>query len=276
MARNPSNGLARLEVTPTPTTEVICRECRKPFIGKGLRLDDGRTVTIAAVCDPCIERTTIAAAERGHRMAVAAQEAEAAQRLEALAVPPLFADATLAGVRLFGSDAQIDRTRRAVKWARRYLAQWPRPEDDLAVFAGAPGNGKTMVAWAIARAVVLEHGGTARVTKCGAMVKHIRGAWALKQDGEEVRRVKGYVAPDLLVIDEVSRHAFYGEPTQELYDVIDARVEACRPTILTSNESDEELAALLGRALMDRCALGGVVDFGEESYRRWKRQEGRG
>jgi DNA replication protein DnaC len=79
----------------------------------------------------------------------------------------------------------------------------------------------------------------------------------------------------LQVIDEVSRHAFYGQSIhQHLYDVIDHRIEYRRPTILTTNEEDDGLEAILRPALLDRVKLhGGVLEFGNASYRARPRLE---
>lgn len=263
----------RLTLDPV-TVETRCRACGGVFSTGGISYPGSpRPLAARGICDPCRAAQDAHHAKREREEREAAAEARRRGRLAELDPPALFADVTLEGLVLFGSSAQQLATQNAVAWARRYLAGWPTPAAPLAVFVGAPGCGKTMAAWAIARAVVHELEGRAVVTKCAKMVRDIRGAWKLRDaDGEEDRRIARYVAPDLLVLDEVSRHAFYGEPTQTLYDVLDGRLEACRPTILTSNEDDAGLAALLGPALMDRLALGGVVDFGQESYRRWRGQ----
>ncbi len=67
----------------------------------------------------------------------------------------------------------------------------------------------------------------------------------------------------------MSRHAFYGQNIhQHLYDVLDHRAEYQRPTILTTNETNDGLAEVLRPALVDRlCYHGAIVEFGVTSYR---------
>ena len=71
-----------------------------------------------------------------------------------------------------------------------------------------------------------------------------------------------------LGIDEVSRHAFYGEAHQHLYDILSWRAAHRLPTIITSNEPLEALYEIVGGALLSRMnAEGGVLEFGGSDYR---------
>jgi len=102
------------------------------------------------------------------------------------------------------------------------------------------------------------------------VVRDVREAWNSHEETghSETQRLSKYRKPDFLAIDEVSRHAFYGVPTQHLYDLIAWREVQCKPTILTTNESGSSLAEFLGPALASR-ALGWhpPVDFGVTDYR---------
>jgi DNA replication protein DnaC len=200
-----------------------------------------------------------------------AKEAEAAQRqaarLKALETPKLYASVTLDSFVFHGEEDDKRRQLRALQIARRYLTFWPKVEPVL-VFSGKWGTGKGHIAWAIARGITEAHDVTVRVVKLGHLIRDLRESWRDQAGPTERERLRAYRSPDLLVIDEVSRHAFYGQPTQHLYDVVDDRIEWCRPTILTTNEDDAGLQQLLGGALIDRIqGNGGVVDFGACSWR---------
>jgi putative replication protein len=189
-----------------------------------------------------------------------------ARRLAALDVPTLYAGVTLEKFRIHGEVEDRTRQHRVLQIARRYLGLWPEVEA-LVVFTGAPGSGKGHVAWAIAQQLA-SHGVSVRVIKLGALVRDLREAWRDRQGPSEEQRLRRYRDPDLLVLDEVSQHALYGQPRQHLYDVIDDRLEWSRPTILTTNESDDGLSQLLGAALLDRIqGGGGLIDFGKASWR---------
>lgn len=190
------------------------------------------------------------------------------QRRALLAIPPLYAEARLDNFREAGPPAARGLQRRALRFAQSWLQSWPKPPL-LCGFIGAPGSGKTWLAWALARAVVEERGGSARVLKLSELVRSLRATWRRDSASSEESVLRELRSPSLLVVDEASRHAFYGAPTQHLYDVLDARLWACRPTILTSNEEDDGLLSLLGPALQDRLdGHGGLLEFGSYSWRK--------
>lgn len=194
------------------------------------------------------------------------QEAEEikALRRKALNVPPLYADATLES---FVTDTP-DRLR-VHRRAAQYVAAWP-DAPLLTVFRGGFGTGKGHLAWAICKQVTATD--RCRVVKLSDMIRDLRARWNSDEGDSEDARLTRYRTYGLLVIDEVSRHSFYGQPHQHLYDILDHRLEACRPTILTSNESEQGLADILQGATWDRLSgHGGIIDFGADSYRRRER-----
>jgi DNA replication protein DnaC len=152
-----------------------------------------------------------------------------------------------------------------------YLNSWPRipGHRQLLLFQGHPGSGKRHISWAIARWVVQQYTAEVRVVKLAAIIRDLREAWRDPTSPSEDERLAAYRRPDLLVIDNVSRHAFYGkEVKQHLYDIVDDRLEYCRPTILTTNEDDEGIAEILGPALMSRIqGAGGKVPFPAVDWR---------
>jgi DNA replication protein DnaC len=186
----------------------------------------------------------------------------------ALDVPPLYAGVSFETWKLHGDAVAQNHQAEARQRGRVYLHTWP-DVPGLLVLRGAPGTGKGHWAWSVARDLT-GRGVFVTVVKLGDLVRKLRASWrSSKGDGEEAV-LRAYRTVDLLVIDEVSRHAFYGENVhQHLYDVIDNRLEWNRPTILTSNEDEGGLRAILRDALWDRLFLnGGLVEFGAASYRR--------
>ena len=103
------------------------------------------------------------------------------------------------------------------------------------------------------------------------IIRDLRESWRRRADDDgpsERQRLAAYRSADLLVIDEVSRHALYGEPTQHLYDLIAPREANLQPTILTTNESAAGLEDLIGPALTSRAAgAGGLWEFGTTDLR---------
>src|SRR5690606_36892115 len=106
-------------------------------------------------------------------------------------------------------------------YAASFLDRFPAVPT-ISVFTGAPGTGKGHLAWAIARQLV-ERAQRVQVVKLADLVRELRASWGQKGGDGDRLVLEHYRRLDLLVIDEVSRHAFYGQPVQHLYDVIDHR-----------------------------------------------------
>ncbi len=194
------------------------------------------------------------------------REAVSTVRLGELEVPQLYRDVTLESFELHGDRGQQERQGRILQLARRYLGAWPDVPAVL-VFRGGPGTGKGHVTWSLAKQLVTQLSATARVCKLPDVVRDLREAWRNDEGPSEIARLKSYRAPDFLAIDEVSRHAFYGEPRQHLYDLIDHRVERGKATLLTTNEDPAGLAEILGPALVSRTAGSGIWEFGNADFR---------
>jgi DNA replication protein DnaC len=196
------------------------------------------------------------------------------ERLFALRVPPKYAAAALDTIRLYGSSEQQHATAKMVRVARRLVGEYPEWLTTLVAFSGSVGTGKGHTCWAVARTLVEEHAAAVRFVELGDLVRDLRAAWN-RDDLDERHELKYWRELDVLIINDVSRHAFRGVSMQHLFDVLEQRINFGRPTILTTNEPDEELHDILGRALWDRLTGfdGGLVDCGEESYRQLSTSE---
>lgn len=185
----------------------------------------------------------------------------------ALDVPPLYAGVTLDHMRMHGPTDDRKKQAAALDFGRKFIDDWPEVPEVL-LLTGTYGSGKGHWVWSVTAAIAAKHGARCRVLKLSDLIREIRGSWRVKDADSEQRVLERYRKLDLLVIDEVSRHAFYGEATQHLYDLVDYRIEQRRPTILTSNEREEEIRAILGPAVFNRLeGHGYLVDFGQASWR---------
>ncbi|MFI5230487.1 MAG: ATP-binding protein, partial [Gemmatimonadales bacterium] len=195
--------------------------------------------------------------------------AKVREQLAQLAVPPLYANATLESFALTGPPANHTLQTRTLQLARRFVGSWP-DVPMIVVCLGVPGSGKGHVVWSIGRALIEAHGASVRVAVLSDVIRDLREAWGGRDDGglSEAQRLAKYRGADLLVIDEVSRHAFYGQPQQHLYDLVAWRELRLKPTILTTNETGESLAEFLGPALSSRAlGWGQPWSFGDVDYR---------
>jgi DNA replication protein DnaC len=258
------------------TRDGRCFLCGKPSKETRLVLrkeDELEKDWLPQPCSTCIDK--IEADERQGRSAVT--RAETIERLLVdLSVPPLYAAATLQNFVHHGDDDERAKQEAALDFARKYVDSWPNVAP-VVLFRGGPGSGKGHVAWSIAKALVERREVSARVAVLSDVIRYLRECWDTRGDAEasEGQRLVRYRRPDLLIIDEVSRHAFYGNPQQHLYDLVAWREVQCKPTILTTNEAGQALAELLGPALSSR-ALGWhrPLDFGNADFRTLRGMKG--
>lgn len=257
----------------TATRDGLCA-CGASIRQEGVRITD-RWTWSPTRCLACAERYVETRRQDATRERM--EDAENATRrkargateaLRALSVPPKYASESLETFALHGTPADRDIQVRLLTLARRYLADWPDPPHMVLIFLGGPGTGKGHLVYSIAKAVAAESA-SARVVKLSDLVRRLRASWRTADAEAEESVLRDFRQLDLLVIDEVSRHAFYGEQIhQHLYDVIDHRIEYNRPTILTTNETELGIRDILRPALWDRVhGSGGVVEFGQASYR---------
>lgn len=222
-------------------------------------------------CEKCREATY-----RAHeaRKQADREERDLVARFNELDVPLLYTDVTLGNFEPHGNEEDKKHQGRSLQLARRFLADWPDRQKlsvgfpQVVIMRGTTGSGKGHIAWSIAKTLVAEHGARARFGKCSDLIRELRDSWHAADGPSESERLRRIRELDLLVIDEVSGHALYGEPSRHLYDLIDHRQERLRPTIVTTNETAEGIAALLGDALVSRAAgWGGMWSFGNHDFR---------
>lgn len=249
--------------------EDRCPDCQGPSCATRLCItEEARRVKpwTPQRCGSCAERVE---RERAVERDALEREVRLVERIRLLNVPKLYESATLESFELHGDEPSRTKQHEALAWAREYLKVWP-DVPNIAVFMGVPGSGKGHIVWSIARRLVEDRVALVRVAVLSDVVRDLREAWHSRDDGNlsEAQRLERYRNADLLVIDEVSQHAFYGQPRQHLYDLVDWRETRCKPTILTTNEAGQSLLDFLGPALASRASgWGAIIDFGNADFR---------
>jgi len=253
----------------TETRNAVCA-CGAPFTQNVLS-NGPQEIVMPIECEVCrVKRTgreIAATAQARTDRADTQREMSLKARWAMLDIPPYWLEATLDTFEHHGEESDQRLQMRALSFARRYLAQWPAVQT-FTVFQGSFGTGKGHVVWAMAKHLV-EAGATARVVKLPGLVRQLRDTWRRDSGITYEQVLAKFTEPDFLVIDEASRHAFYGQQIhQHLYDVVDSRIELCRPTIITTNEDQSGLEEVLRPALFNRLqGEGGRVPFGNASWR---------
>ena len=86
----------------------------------------------------------------------------------------------------------------------------------------------------------------------------------------ETQVLESYASPALLVLDEIGATSGSDHERQMLFELVNQRYEARRPTLLVSNLNAEEVRAFLGERIMDRLRDGGgkMLRMDWESFRK--------
>ncbi len=151
----------------------------------------------------------------------------------------------------------------------RFLAPEMITEGRSLVLLGRPGRGKTHLAIAIAFKAI-QNGFDARFTTAAQLLGELHAA-AHRGDHDEV--LDAYVAPGVLVIDELGYLAYGPDAANCLFQVIDQRYLRGRSVVITSNKEpatwgsvlhDPDLAEAIVDRVMER---GEVIRLRGRSYR---------
>lgn len=194
----------------------------------------------------------------------AQEEARAQQLFGRAAIPKRFLSRTLDNY-----TVKSEGEKKALSSVTRYVENWEQNRESGAslIFTGNPGTGKTHLAVGIARKV-MELSQTAMYTRVVEISQAVKETYS--GNGKSERQViQSFAVPDLLIIDEVGRQ--FGTDAEKLYlfEVINARYEECKPTILISNLNINQLKEYIDPAAMDRLREGGgrMIAFDWDSNR---------
>lgn len=103
-------------------------------------------------------------------------------------------------------------------------------------------------------------------------VRSVKETYGKGAGRTEAQAIRDLVDPDLLILDEVGVQ--HGSDTEKLilFEIINGRYEAARPTIVISNLDAEGLEQFLGEPAFDRLREGGgrlvVLDWQSHRGRR--------
>ena len=147
-----------------------------------------------------------------------------------------------------------------------------RKKENIA-FIGLPGTGKTHLSIALSIKAI-EQGYTVLFTTLSEMMEDL---YMSRADNSFRQKLKKYVSPDLLVIDEFGLKKLGQTNVDDLYEVVSKRYEASS-TIITSNKQFDEWGSILfdpvlATAILDRfvhhCSF---IMIEGESYRMKERE----
>lgn len=185
------------------------------------------------------------------RLAIAREARERAEELErriiASGIPPRFMSATLDSYK-----GVCEVATKNLGYARFVVEDFPTMLKHGAslVFTGTPGTGKTHLGCALVRAL-LERDYSAAYVNAMDMLSAVKDTWgqAGQRSGDVVSQ---FIAPQMLVIDEVGLQGQSNVDYSLLFAIINGRYERRRPMVVISNKTPKELSQHLNERVMDR------------------------
>lgn len=217
-------------------------------------------------CPTCAAERKVAAEGHEAAMAKTADMERWQARLGTAGIPDRFKNRTLAIYKAATSQQQ-----KALSFAQQYADEFDSvlQSGRGALFVGKPGTGKTHLAIGVALEVMARWNGAALFTTVMRALRRVKDTWARGSEESETRAIEALVFPDLLILDEVGVQ--FGSDTEKmiLFDILNERYERCKPSILLSNLTKDEVRGYLGERIFDRMREDGgkVLVFDWESYR---------
>ena len=202
------------------------------------------------------------AAKRDEEIAqlIAQREAEEReQRFKKSGVPERYLDQTL---ETYNTNTDLQKTAKAA--AERFLREIKCGAFKSLVLIGSAGVGKTHLACAVIREY---DGGKYRTAP--DIIEELRRAKSFTANETEGEIVSYYGRVPLLVIDEIGRGINAVDEKYMLYQVLNARYNSRRPTLLISNHSKADFLQYIGVAAADRLVESAeIVELKGDSYRK--------
>ena len=134
---------------------------------------------------------------------------------------------------------------------------------------GVVGCGKTHVALGVLRGVI-EKGFTGLYFNMVDLLSEIRATFSNDSPISENDLIREVLEPDLLVLDDLGAENTSAFVNDRLYLIVNRRYESCKPILVTTNLTIDELSRKLGERTVSRlCEMcDRFAGFPDEDYRK--------
>ena len=147
----------------------------------------------------------------------------------------------------------------AYETAKAYAENFNRATEDGLFFYGNFGTGKTHLAVAIAVHVIRNKCIYAVLGTLIELLSQVKETYDSKGNATEQEVVRKFKNCDLLVIDDLGKESITDWGLSQLYDIVNHRYENCKPIVITTNYTDDELINRLSAKSCDKKTAQAIV-----------------
>lgn len=148
-------------------------------------------------------------------------------------VPPEYCNADVSKFRFDTYKTSMEQTRKVFKNFIENFEKWQAWGKGLYLWSNTPGSGKTFLSCCLARSLMVKYDLQMRFITAPAYIDTV-GESIKRARGEE-ERSKVYKECDVLVLDDIGAQAGGKWQEQELFNLVNKRMEHGKITIYTSN-----------------------------------------
>lgn len=203
------------------------------------------------------------------------KDKDIAYRLEIADLPAKYKDVSLKDIKTSVYSTQkakemIIAAGKGVKWWLDNIDNADMQGKGLYLVSKTKGTGKTMCACAIVNELVRNRGKRVKYITQNKILENIKASWEDKhREGSEIVILNNLQKIDYLVIDEFGEVKANDWVNEKFYSILNARYEAKKPTIFTSNISLKDAQNYgYDERITDRIAgTCGIIFFPDESVR---------
>lgn len=180
-------------------------------------------------------------------------------------IPPQFCEADLSKFRFDLYNRNMEKLEKLVKNFCDKFREWEKAGKGLYIWSNTPGSGKTFLSCCLGKSIMMRYDLQMRFTTVPDYMAAVGASYKREQGAADESQI--YRECDLLLFDDMGSQKSGDWQEQEIFRIVNERLNIGKVTIYTANMPPEKLN--VGERTIDRIMKSCVViQMPEESIRR--------